>query len=220
MWRQPVLRVLVVEWPRWHDDKEGEGGAGEANVQGEADVLLYVADDKGQNLQIVNLTSWAQWHGRLKRTPAAPSSTVLSISARRWPSKSCACVSLPGAGRQYGNRTAYNLALYSVAHLLQKLVCHGWSHARTMENRTVFIAVWTRPHKDRPGVASVGLLSNEWLCRDRIGRGGLLSRDCFRHMRHCGCGQGLGPRSPQCRTSAVKGSKFFARAQHIKTDQR
>lgn len=31
--RQPALRVLVVEGPRRDDDKEGEGGACEADVE-------------------------------------------------------------------------------------------------------------------------------------------------------------------------------------------
>lgn len=47
---QPVLRVLVVKWPRWNDDKECEGGAGEANVECERDVLLREANKEGDDL--------------------------------------------------------------------------------------------------------------------------------------------------------------------------
>ena len=55
---QPAFRVLVVERPGRHNDEEGDGGAGEANIEGEADILLYVADDEGQDLkQSVSLTT-------------------------------------------------------------------------------------------------------------------------------------------------------------------
>ena len=50
MRREPVLRVLVVEGPRRDDDEECEGGAGEANVEREFDVLLREADEKGNDL--------------------------------------------------------------------------------------------------------------------------------------------------------------------------
>jgi hypothetical protein len=48
--RQPALGVLVEERPRWHDDEEGENGAGEAHVQRQADVLCEVADKEGDDL--------------------------------------------------------------------------------------------------------------------------------------------------------------------------
>ena len=48
--RQPVLGVLVVEGPRRDDDEEGEGGAGEANVECELDVLLREANEESNNL--------------------------------------------------------------------------------------------------------------------------------------------------------------------------
>ena len=47
---QPVLGVLVVEGPRRDDDEEGEGGAGEANVECELDVLLREANEESNNL--------------------------------------------------------------------------------------------------------------------------------------------------------------------------
>jgi hypothetical protein len=89
--REPALGVLVVERPRWNDDEEGEGGAGEANVQGQGNVLLGEADEEGDDLEGMNI-SYRLWGGdrRGQRTPAAPRSTVVSISARRWPSKSWA----------------------------------------------------------------------------------------------------------------------------------
>jgi hypothetical protein len=48
--REPALGVLVVKWPRWNDDEEGEGGAGEANVQRQGNVLLREADEEGDDL--------------------------------------------------------------------------------------------------------------------------------------------------------------------------
>lgn len=48
--REPRLWILVVEWP-WRDDsEEGEGGASEANVQRELNVLGHEADKEGDNL--------------------------------------------------------------------------------------------------------------------------------------------------------------------------
>jgi hypothetical protein len=49
--REPALGVLVVKWPRWNDDEEGEGGAGEANVQRQGNVLLGEADEEGDDLE-------------------------------------------------------------------------------------------------------------------------------------------------------------------------
>lgn len=48
--RQPRLGVLVVERPRGDDDEEGQGGAGEADVDGELDVLGHEADEEGKDL--------------------------------------------------------------------------------------------------------------------------------------------------------------------------
>jgi hypothetical protein len=48
--REPVLGVLVVERPRGDDDEECEHGAGEANVEGESNILLQEADDEGDDL--------------------------------------------------------------------------------------------------------------------------------------------------------------------------
>ena len=50
MRRKPVLGVLVVERPRGYDDKECEGGPGEANVECQSNILLEEADDKGDDL--------------------------------------------------------------------------------------------------------------------------------------------------------------------------
>lgn len=47
---QPALGVLVVEGPRRNDDEEGEGGAGEADVERQLDVLLREPDEEGDNL--------------------------------------------------------------------------------------------------------------------------------------------------------------------------
>ena len=40
--RQPLDRVLVEEWPGRDDDEEGEGGAAQANPDGQLDVLQEV----------------------------------------------------------------------------------------------------------------------------------------------------------------------------------
>jgi hypothetical protein len=47
---KPALGVLVVEWPGWYDDEEGECGAGETDVEGESDILLHVAHEEGNDL--------------------------------------------------------------------------------------------------------------------------------------------------------------------------
>jgi hypothetical protein len=57
-----------------------------------------------------------------ERTPAAPSSTVVSISASRWPSKSCTCQC---SSRRLANHCTYDLALDRLAHLLEHLFRHG-----------------------------------------------------------------------------------------------
>lgn len=47
---EPGLGILVVEGPRRDDDEECEGGAGEANVECELDVLLREANEEGNDL--------------------------------------------------------------------------------------------------------------------------------------------------------------------------
>jgi hypothetical protein len=48
---QPALGVLVVEGPRRDDHEEGERGAGEPGIQGQADVLCEVADQESNDLE-------------------------------------------------------------------------------------------------------------------------------------------------------------------------
>lgn len=47
---QPSLRILVVEWPGWNNDEEGESGASETDVERQPNVLCHVADQKGDDL--------------------------------------------------------------------------------------------------------------------------------------------------------------------------
>lgn len=47
---EPVFGVLVEEGPWRNNDEEGENGAGETNVECEADVLCRVADKESDDL--------------------------------------------------------------------------------------------------------------------------------------------------------------------------
>ena len=50
--RKPTLWVLVEEGPRRNDGEEGQRGAGEADVEGEFDVLRHEADEEGEYLAL------------------------------------------------------------------------------------------------------------------------------------------------------------------------
>lgn len=49
---QPWLRVLVVERPRWHDGNKSERSTGEADVEGEFDILGHEAYEESDNLSV------------------------------------------------------------------------------------------------------------------------------------------------------------------------
>lgn len=50
MRRQPILWILVEEWPRRNDDDEGEGGASEADIERQLDVLCGETNKEGDYL--------------------------------------------------------------------------------------------------------------------------------------------------------------------------
>lgn len=53
--RKPSDRVLVIERPWWDDCDERKGGASEANIEGELDILQEVADEEGNGLSGVSV---------------------------------------------------------------------------------------------------------------------------------------------------------------------
>ena len=50
--RQPSLRRLVVERPRWNNHQERQSRARESNPERVVDILLYVTHDEGQKLKM------------------------------------------------------------------------------------------------------------------------------------------------------------------------
>lgn len=63
--RQPALRVLVVERPRWHNGEERQRRTREADVDGEFEVSENKADDPGDNLlRGVRLVKEREWVGK------------------------------------------------------------------------------------------------------------------------------------------------------------
>lgn len=50
MRRQPWLCVLIVERPRWNNGQESKGGASEADVQSQFDVLSHETYKEGKDL--------------------------------------------------------------------------------------------------------------------------------------------------------------------------
>lgn len=120
---EPAFGILVVEGPRRYDDQEGQGGAGEANVEGETDILGHEADEEGNNLWLSAARSIGngekgdirQQHQEALysacRQAAGPQSPGILVSAVR-------------SEVDGGLGATYDLALDGIAHLLEELVGH------------------------------------------------------------------------------------------------
>jgi hypothetical protein len=89
-YRQPFHGVSVVEGPGRNNEDEDGGGANQADVNGELDVLKEVADNEGNGLgtELGGLFGNLTDRERSQLTPTSDKATLTRSSTSFWPSKS------------------------------------------------------------------------------------------------------------------------------------